>query len=143
MMYKRILVAVDGSENSKRAAEHALQIATLHAGATVEVLYVVDYDRIRRDATPKSQKTNEDKLHVDRENRLSPIKGVFEQSKVNYEIIIKNGDPGTTIVSFANRGGFDLVIIGSRGLNSFQEMVLGSVSHKVAKRTKAPVMIIK
>lgn len=47
------------------------------------------------------------------------------------------------IVSFANRGNFDIVIIGSRGLNSFQEMVIGSVSHKVAKRANAPVLIVK
>ena len=38
---------------------------------------------------------------------------------------------------------FDLVIIGSRGLNSLQEMVLGSVSHKVVKRVKCPVHIVK
>ena len=37
----------------------------------------------------------------------------------------------------------DLVIAGSRGLNTLQEMVLGSVSHKIAKRVKCPVMIIK
>lgn len=139
-MYKRILVAVDGSENSKRAAEHAVKIAAFNSESAVEVLYVLDYDRIRTDV---SQNINEGELHVDRQNRLSPIKGVFENSRVAYELIIKNGDPGSTIVSFANRGGFDLVIIGSRGLNSFQEMVLGSVSHKVAKRSKAPVMIVK
>ena len=56
---------------------------------------------------------------------------------------LKQGDPGTTIVSFANRGGFDLVVIGSRGLNSFQEMVIGSVSQKVAKKVISPVMIVK
>ena len=59
-MYKRILVAVDGSENSKRAAEHALQIATLNTGATVEILYVVDYDRIRRDASQRVANVNEE-----------------------------------------------------------------------------------
>lgn len=139
-MYNRILVAVDGSENSKRAAEHAVKIASVNSGATIEVLYVLDYDRAHPDA---SQKINENELRVDREHRLSPIKGIFEKSRVAYELVIKNGEPGATIVSFANRGGFDLVIIGSRGLNSFQEMVLGSVSHKVAKRTKAPVMIVK
>ncbi|MGB8270820.1 MAG: universal stress protein, partial [Priestia megaterium] len=41
------------------------------------------------------------------------------------------------------KNNFNLVVIGSRGLNSLQEMVLGSVSHKVAKRVHCPVMIIK
>lgn len=50
------------------------------------------------------------------------------------------GEPGPSIVYYANKEQFDLVIIGSRGLNSLQEMVLGSVSHKVVKRVKCPVL---
>jgi nucleotide-binding universal stress UspA family protein len=42
------------------------------------------------------------------------------------------------VVDYANSHNFDLVAAGSRGLNSLQEMVLGSVSHKIAKRVKAP-----
>jgi nucleotide-binding universal stress UspA family protein len=47
------------------------------------------------------------------------------------------------IVDHANKKQVDLTIIGSRGLNGLQEMVLGSVSHKIAKRVKSPVMIVK
>lgn len=139
-MYKRILVAVDGSENSERAAEHAAGIAASSPEVQVEVLYVVDFDRSRKDIP---QQTKDEGPIVDEKNTLGPIKGVFEKKRVNYELITKQGDPGSTIVSFANRGGFDLVIIGSRGLNTFQEMMIGSVSLKVARRVKAPVMIIK
>lgn len=139
-MYKRILVAVDGSKNSIRAAEHAAYIASLNSEATVEVLYVLDYERIRTDVI---HNIGDDTLHIDQETKLAPIKGVFEKKRIAYELVIKKGDPGSTIVSFANRGGFNLVIIGSRGLNSFQEMVLGSVSHKVAKRANMPVLIVK
>ena len=141
-MYKRILVAVDGSENSKRAAEHASIIAGLSPDTHVEVLYVVDIDRSRKDTPLKSDNKNKGS-HSDERNTLGPVKGAFEKNRIDYELITKNGDPGSTIVSFANRGGFDLVIIGSRGLNSFQNMMLGSVSLKVARRVKAPVMIIK
>ncbi len=139
-MYKRILVAVDGSENSKRAAEHAAAIASWDTNAHVEILFVLDYDRTRTDFIPNIET---DDLHFKHQERLAPIKGTFEKKRIAYELVIKQGDPGITIVSFANRGGFDLVVIGSRGLNSFQEMVLGSVSHKVARKTKAPVMIVK
>ncbi|MCY8631696.1 universal stress protein, partial [Bacillus spizizenii] len=54
-----------------------------------------------------------------------------------------HGEPGPTIVSYANENQFDMLIVGSRGLNSLQEMVLGSVSHKVAKRANCPVLIVK
>ncbi|MGX0513072.1 nucleotide-binding universal stress UspA family protein [Staphylococcus hominis] len=42
-----------------------------------------------------------------------------------------------------NSGKYQAIVLGSRGLNSLQEMVLGSVSHKVAKRSKIPVIIVK
>ncbi|WP_342506768.1 universal stress protein [Sporosarcina sp. FSL K6-2383] len=139
-MYKKILVAVDGSANSTRAAEHAAYLASLSPGAVVNVLYILDYDRTRSDVL---QNAGSDDLHIDRKKQLAPIKDAFEQRKVTYELVIKHGEPGPTIVIFANSNDFDLVIVGSRGLNSFQEMVLGSVSHKVAKRVTAPVLIVK
>lgn len=141
-MYKRILVAVDGSENSKRAAEHASIIAGLNPDTHVEVLYVEEIDRSRKDVPLKNESKNVD-IHSDGRNILGPVKGAFEKKRIDYEIVTKNGDPGSTIVSFANRGGFDLVIIGSRGHNAFKDMMLGSVSLKVARRVNAPVMIIK
>lgn len=139
-MYKKILVAVDGSDNSKRAAEHAAMIASLCGETTVDVLYILDYDRTRTDYIHNMSR---DDLHIDRKNQLAPIESKFEQYKVEHNLVIKHGEPGPTIIIFANEGGYDLVIVGSRGLNSFQEMVLGSVSHKVAKQVNAPVMIVK
>lgn len=139
-MYKRILVAVDGSENSRRAAEQAAKLAALSPDTFIEMLYVVDFDRTRTDTIDH---TDSDDVHSDRKMRLAPIEGIFEEQKIDYKLVIKHGEPGPTIISFANRGGFDLIVIGSRGLNSFQEMILGSVSHKVAKRVTAPVLIVK
>ncbi len=141
-MYKRILVAVDGSENSKRAAEHGSSLAKMNPDTLVEVLFVTEVDRARKDVPTKGE-DNEHIFHDDKKNSLGAIKGAFEKNRVAFELVTKSGDPGSTIVSFANRGGFDLVIVGSRGLNSFKTLMLGSVSLKVARRVKAPVMIIK
>ncbi|MFJ7935025.1 universal stress protein [Sporosarcina sp. NPDC096371] len=139
-MYNRILVAVDGSDNSRRAAEHAAYLASLNHGAVVKVLYILDYDRTRSDVLYNA---GSDDLHIDRKKQLIPVEEAFDQRSVTYELVIKHGEPGPTIVTFANSNDFDLVIVGSRGLNAFQEMVLGSVSHKVAKRVTAPVLIVK
>ena len=56
---------------------------------------------------------------------------------------IAHGIPAEKVVEVANSGDYQAVILGSRGLNSLQEMVLGSVSHKVAKRSEIPVIIVK
>ncbi|MGN7308692.1 universal stress protein, partial [Bacillus subtilis] len=47
------------------------------------------------------------------------------------------------IVKYANENKVDLIVLVSRCLNALQELVLGSVSHKVAKRAHCPVMIVK
>lgn len=140
MTYKRILLTVDGSAHSIRATEHAVKLTSNQSEAVVEILYVLHYDRTRSDVIDNA--TLED-LHPDRQERLHPIISLLKQQQIQYVLTIKHGDPGPTIVQYANEHSVDIVIIGSRGLNRLQEMVLGSVSHKVAKRVNAPVLIIK
>lgn len=139
-MYKRILVAVDGSTNAKRAAKHAAYIASLHPETVVEMMYVLDYDRTRSDVLSNAER---DDLHENHIEKLEPIEQLFQEYQVPYNLVIRHGDPGPTIIQYANEQPIDLIVIGSRGLNILQEMVLGSVSHKVAKRAKAPVLIVK
>ena len=74
---------------------------------------------------------------------MAPFEDLFHQAGVRVKSVIVQGAPGPAIVSHANEHPYDLVIIGSRGLNLVQEFVLGSVSHKVAKHVKAPVLVIK
>ena len=53
------------------------------------------------------------------------------------------GNPSQEIIKYVNAEEIDQLVIGSRGLNTFQEMVLGSVSHKVMKHVNCPVTIVK
>lgn len=139
-MYKNILIAADGSDHSIRTAERAAELAGLQMGARITIIYVVDVDQSKTDVL-----TQGDKAMIDqkRKQRLEPIEESLRGRDVSYEVVIHHGEPGPTIVHYANDHDFDIVIIGSRGLNTLQEMVLGSVSHKVAKRAKCPVMIVK
>jgi nucleotide-binding universal stress UspA family protein len=86
-----------------------------------------------------------DKTIVDekRRQRLEPIKNILLQKGAAHKFEFIHGEPGPSIVDFANKGDYDLIVVGSRGLNALQEMVLGSVSHKIHKRVLVPVMIVK
>lgn len=139
-MYKRILLAADGSKNSVRAAEEAATIASFIPGAIVEILYVVDTSKIKNEVL-HSQSPEE--LHAKREQKLIPHKEALSAKNVKYKTTIITGEPGPKIVEYANNENVDLVVIGSRGLNLFQEFVLGSVSHKVVKRVQCPVTVVK
>lgn len=139
-MYNNILLAADGSENSLRAAEEAIKIASLSEKCVIELVIVIDFSQAKNEVLHAKGK---EELELSRRKKLLPIEEKLKDSKLSYEIKMLRGEPGPTIVDYANKGKFDLVIVGSRGLNSLQEMVLGSVSHKVAKRVECPVLIVK
>ncbi|MCM3571242.1 universal stress protein [Neobacillus mesonae] len=139
-MYKKVALATDGSEHSKRAAENAIKVAKCTPNSKIEVLYVVDPDKVKSDVLSNWNSADiEDK----RKKRLKDVERIAQQSGVSYEIKILHGEPGSVIVDYVNKNHFEIVIIGSRGLNTLQEFVLGSVSHKVAKRANCPVLIVK
>jgi nucleotide-binding universal stress UspA family protein len=139
-MYKKILLASDGSEHSKRAAENAIHIAKCSKESTVEVVYVVDHDRAKSDVLSN---WNSNELGDTRVGRMRDVEMLAKESGVTYTLTILHGEPGPVIVEHINKNKFDIAIIGSRGLNGLQEFVLGSVSHKVAKRANCPVLIVK
>ncbi len=139
-MYKKILLATDGSEHSKRATENAIHIAKCSTESKVHIIYVVDPSKAKSETL---NNWNSVDLGDKRKKRIKEVEKLAKESGISYEINILDGEPGPTIVEYANNNKADLVIIGSRGLNVLQEFVLGSVSHKVAKRANCPVLIVK
>lgn len=139
-MYKKILLASDGSENAVRAAKEAVKIASCCKEAIIEVVYVVDLERVKTDVL---HARSAEELDLERRKKNSKVIQYLNEANVNYKTTILRGNPGPEIVKYANEQQVDLVVIGSRGLNTLQEMVLGSVSHKVMKRVKCPALVVK
>ncbi|MFD5853313.1 universal stress protein [Cytobacillus pseudoceanisediminis] len=139
-MYQKILLATDGSEHSKRAAENAIHIAKCSSGSKIEIVYVADPDKAKSETLSN---WNSADFGDGRKRRLVEVEKLAKEAGVQYETIVLEGEPGPCIVDYANENKVDIVIIGSRGRNVLQEFVLGSVSHKVAKRAACPVLIVK
>lgn len=140
-MFKQILLAGDGSKHAMRACEKAIYIARLTEGAEITLIHVVDDIPARSDVVEDDMKPRAIPDH--RKERVNSMEELIHLANVPLAVKHTFGDPGPTIVREASEGNYDVVVIGSRGLNQFQEMVLGSVSHKVAKRVKCPVLIVK
>ena len=139
-MYQKILLAADGSNHSIRAASEVIKIASLNETATVTVVLVADYSQAKSDVLHSGSSVE---LDMKRRRKLLPVEELLRNANINYRVEILHGVPGPSIVEFANKQNYELLVIGIRGLNSLQEMVLGSVSHKVVKRAECPVMIVK
>ena len=141
-MLSKLLVPVDGSENSLRALDHAIYLAK-KTGANITAMNVIENPPT---VYVESQKLLNDLLAKFREesaNILDKCKQIAEKNDVKIETVMGEGDAASTIVGYAQKGDFDTIIIGRRGFGRFKEMMLGSISNKVLHHAKCTVMIVK
>ncbi len=139
-MYQTIMLAADGSENSIRAAREAARLANCSDDCAITIVFVVDFDKSKESVLHAESK---DSLDLTRRKQLKPVEMVLREYDVPYNVQILHGEPAPALIDYAHSESFDLVVIGSRGLSAFQEMILGSVSHKVMKRLRCPVLLVK
>ncbi|PIC97787.1 hypothetical protein CSV68_16665 [Sporosarcina sp. P29] len=74
---------------------------------------------------------------------MQPILAMAKEAAVDTKVIMLKGNPSQEIIRYVNDRKINKLVIGSRGLNSIQEMVMGSVSHKVMKHVDCPVTVVK
>jgi len=135
---KKILVALDGSENSKRGLDAAIYHAQKSQAEITAINILPNMPEMFRDAPPYSEKAQKDA-----EIMMAEAKKRSSENDVKFQEKIIRGNAGKEIVKFAEDNNFDLITIGARGIGSVKEAFLGSVSHNVSHKTKVPVLIIK
>lgn len=141
-MFSKILVPVDGSDNSLRALDQALFIAKI-AGSTVTAMHVIESPPTVYVESQKVLNELMSKFRTESAKILDKCKQIAENSGIKIETVIAEGDAASNITGFANKEGFDVIVIGSRGHGKFKEVVLGSVSNKVLHHVKCSVLIVR
>ena len=126
-MPSKILVPVDGSENANRALEKAVAMAK-DSSSAVTAIYVME--------KPPT-------VYVQSQKVLDECEALAASQGLKIEAVTAQGEPAGTIVGYAEKGEFDMIVMGSRGRGKITEAVLGSVSSKVLKDAKCPVVIVK
>ncbi len=145
LLYKKILVPVDGSKNSLAALKHAVAIARSFSGQ-ISILYVSalsqqvpSYEQVKGIKIPANSSTDPAgfaKTIID-----EALKHVPEGIEVHtYNEI---GEPRIVITEFAQHNTCDMIVIGSRGLGTIASLLIGSVSSYVVKHSKCPVLVAK
>lgn len=140
---KKILVPIDGSKNSKRALLEArrygdyldVEITLLTVLKPVAPHYYSYLELSKPDNRARLVEAAE-ALMKDSVELLG-----YPEDKVTTKI--RRGDPANEILEEANEGGYQLIIMGSRGLGIFSRSFLGSVSYKVLSHTNINVLIVK
>ena len=147
-MYKRLLVAVDGSEQSYKALDHA---ATIAEKFDSELVLLTVIPTMISPFSPDEYfdltvyTKYQESTHAFYNNMLKDIyeKASTKHQDLNIRTILMEGRPSATIVDVAEKEGCDMIVMGRRGIGGFKGWVLGSTSHRVAASCKKPIMIIK
>ena len=144
---KKVLAAVDGSENSLRALSFALDLQKMGTGFQVTALYVGPSIYGMFPDSGLSSWIRQKDLDQEIEEKAQKISEKIDELAGRYglsvEKAIARGDAGSAICKFAEEGGYDLVVIGTRGYGEVKSIVIGSVSHKVLHLCSCPVVVVK
>jgi nucleotide-binding universal stress UspA family protein len=141
-MFSKLLVPVDGSENSVRALEAAIFLSK-KIDAHMTVVHVMEKPPT---VYIHPQKELEELLRNYRreaEQILEKCQEIGNRNGVELRKVIIEGDVASEINRFAEKEVFDMIVMGHRGSGRFKKMVLGSVSEKVLHQTKRSVLIIR
>ena len=138
-MFSKILVAIDGSESAKKAFTTSIYLASL-SKCKIDVIHVVSCEFGGDSAA--SLDLVED-LKIKANSMLEEYKKDALEKGIQPKFMLEIGDPANMIIEIVNSKDYDLVVLGTRGMNVFKELVLGSVSIKVMHHAKCPVMVVR
>ena len=147
-MFKKILLAYDGSKGADEALQKATEMAKL-SGAALHVLTVYRHHSILEASLSMVRGGDEGSGNLDDAMRAAS-RDAAEYAKQRATDLgapevyafIKGGQTARTIAAFAKDHDCDLIVIGSRGLGAAETYMLGSVSHKVTSIMTIPVLVV-
>lgn len=150
-LYKKIMIATDGSENAKKAATSGIEIAKL-AGAELYIVHVIpkvpnlSYFGIPIESPrkiPIEEQTFIKNLEEEGMEILKIIQKMADEKGVNAEILLLEGHPGSEIIDFADKNDVDLIVMGTLGRTGLNRIIIGSVAVDVVRHANKMVLVVK
>ena len=145
-LFKKILVATDGSSCSRTAVSYGVHLAKL-AGAGLIAVYVVDLktgcglEQCISITTPKAAALM--KLHQRGERAVKYVEDVASKEGVSVDKRVVEGHPAEEIIKLARDESVDLIVMGTLGLSGIKKYLLGSTADKVVRHSRVPVMTVR
>ena len=149
-LFSKTLVAIDGSEHSKHALEHAAK-ETKHVDGELIILSVIPDVYVPTFDTPGSGivspyiRSYKEQIHDEHAHFLKLAEYEVKENypSLNVTPILLGGRPASVIVREAEDRNVSIIVMGSRGIHGVEGWVLGSTSRRVVEECKKPILIIK
>jgi len=144
-MYTRIIVAVDGSQTSRRAFEAALELAR-STGAVLQPFYVIENTPLYFEAPGYDPAVLRNSLIEQGKELGAQFAREMDAKGVKGEILVSEAasldDVSTAILKAAADFNADLLVMGTHGRRGFRRLILGSVAERCVRQAGLPVLLI-
>lgn len=140
-----LVIPVDGSESAKQAIRTTIDTGLLEDSE----LHLITVNSVAADipASPYLALNMIDEIvAINKQKALDILEEARDLISPKYRVaaaIVKNGDPAWEIIKYSSDVKADLIIMGSRGLGTFNKVLLGSVSQEVLNHSECSVLIVK
>jgi nucleotide-binding universal stress UspA family protein len=140
----KILVAVDGSENSLRALDFVLGHSSMF-GQLPDITVINAHHPV---PSPRARSfLGKDVLtqyyHEEAEAALAPVREAATKRGVTLQEVVVVGEPGSEIAKAAGAGAFQMIVLGTHGRTALGNLVMGSVATRVIAESTVPVLLVK
>lgn len=139
--YKTIILPVEDSDFSQKAADRAIALAE-SLSIPLKVIYVVDMNIFSNTLSNDQMSVQwENVLKNEGRSILDEIKNKAEERGIQVSTHIEKGNPPDKILKYADDE--DLIIMGSKGKNTLDRIFIGSTSENVLHHAGSSVMIVR
>lgn len=137
--YRRILVAVDGSESSKNAFRQACRIALEDKSWVTVITTIPPYEDLFQ--MPSIQEKVSVALRAEGEKIVAEIKKIAAEEDTYIKTLLEEGTPFDTIIDTAEEGNYDLIVMGRLGMKRIEKALVGSVTARVIGNSQRDVLV--
>ncbi len=142
---KKILFPTDFSETSEEATKYAVSFAR-DCKAKLYALHVVNEKVFTEGLNlPRvvSVEELEKEMTLEAKKRLQTLVPEEERAGLDWEPVIRQGEPFLEIIRFAKENDIDLIVIGTHGRSGFEHIIFGSTAEKVVRKAPCPVLSVR
>lgn len=145
-MINRILLPTDFSKHSRKCIDYILKLKDCGINEVI-IMHVIDYKIIKETDIIFDGEVDEETI-IERsieqaEKQLKIFTEPLENNGLRISFLVKVGNPCSEIIKAADEMNVSMIIMGHRGHNLAEELLLGSNSEKVIRKSSKPVLLIK
>lgn len=139
--FKKIMVATDGSEPSKKAIETGIEIARISGAELYAVYVIIPAAHSLRDFG--WERAAMEHFRAEGERATTFVEEAAKTANVKVESVLLEGNPAEKIIEFAEQNSVDIIVMGTLGKTGLDRFLLGSVAENVIRHSKTPVLVVK